>query len=239
MCLDRQITKIDEMVRREDCEFKMVFLGQRGGLPSVDLQCVQSGRSLRTIINPKPIDSSSHISSSFRFIKAANADELRHTLLGKCTVCARVRVTTHCARTHACWIIFYRIYLVEQPAWAHEYCCNMPTILTYIDTHRGKLFVRRKNDEGDQRKMLDDLERYYFTLRHDDLKPERVELGDTVVVKVYRTQEWHRARILSELDHAKLGASYKVILLDRVRESEGQGQILIFYSGPLHSDSKE
>jgi len=92
----------------------------------------------------------------------------------------------------------------------------MPITLTYIDTQNGKFYVRRKNDEGDQKRMIEDLDNFYFPLRHNDLKPEVVNIGDVVAVKVYRSQEWHRAQILHELDHSKLGPSYKVVLLDRV-----------------------
>ena len=92
----------------------------------------------------------------------------------------------------------------------------MPIMLTSVDSQNGKFYIRRKNDEGDQKRMMEDLDQFYFPLRHNDLKPEHINIGDVVAVKVYRTQEWHRARILSELDHCKLGASYKVILLDKV-----------------------
>ena len=104
----------------------------------------------------------------------------------------------------------------DTPQWAHRQCSNMPVVLTYIDSDKGKFYVRRKNDEGDLRHIQEELANFYFTLRHNDLKPESVQIGDLLAVKVYRSQEWHRARVLHRFQHAKLGDSYKVVLLDKV-----------------------
>ena len=93
----------------------------------------------------------------------------------------------------------------------------MPVTLAFIDSDNGKIILRRKNDEGDQRRIQNLLENFYFPLRHNDLRPAKVEPGDIVAVKVYRTQEWYRAQILQGLNHAKLGPSFRVVLLDKVR----------------------
>ena len=92
----------------------------------------------------------------------------------------------------------------------------MPVILAFIHSESGKIILRRKNDEGEQKRIQSLLESFYFPLRHNDLKPKKIEAGDVVAVKVYRSQEWHRGQILHNFQHAKLGASFKVVLLDKV-----------------------
>ena len=92
----------------------------------------------------------------------------------------------------------------------------MPILLTHVDVENGKLFLRRKNDEIDLSILQNDLENYYFTLRHNDQKPDVMEIGDVVAVKVYRTQAWHRAKIIQNFQHPKLGDSFRVNLLDKV-----------------------
>ena len=47
-------------------------------------------------------------------------------------------------------------------------------------------------------------------------REHELEIGDVVAVKVYRTQAWHRAKIIENFQHPKLGDSFRVNLLDKV-----------------------
>ena len=86
----------------------------------------------------------------------------------------------------------------------------MPVRMHFIDSEKGNIFLRKTNDEIEFRSLHNRIENYYFALRHQDLAFPDFAPGDYCAVKVYRSQEWYRGRIIENVEHKHLEDAVKV-----------------------------